>query len=347
MPSVAEWKDLLAKTWTEWNQDQAPRLGAALAYYTVLSLAPLIILLIALAGVMFGEEAARGQLMTQIQGLVGAEGGKAVEEMVQHASRPGSGIVASIIGFAVLIFAASTVANELKMSLNQIWDVDDPLRDASMADTVKGMVKQRSQALVVVLGCGFLLLVSLAITSTLAAAGAFIGNLLPLPEIVLHMLNLLAMMAVITGVFAVMFRFLPDVDIQWRDVLAGAFFTAVLFVLGKYLIGLYLGKASLGSAYGAAGSLVVLLVWVYYSSQIVFFGAEFTQVYAGTYGSDPHGKRNRERAASPQQATPLAETVAGGNAGLPSPAGDKAAGVFGSLIGSALAATKIVRGFRR
>jgi len=340
MPSIAEWKGLLAETWKEWNEDQAPRLGAALAYYTVLSLAPLLILMIALAGLVFGEEAARGQLLGQVQGLVGTEGGKAIEDMVQNASKPGSGIMASIIGFALLIFGASTVANELKMSLNQVWDVDPN----ATGNGVKDMVKQRSKALVVVIGCGFLLLVSLAVSSALAAAGAFMGNILPLPEAVLHLLNALVGILVITGVFAFMFRYLPDVNIEWRDVWLGAAFTSVLFAIGKFAIGLYLGKASIGSAYGAAGSLVIVLVWVYYSSQILFFGAEFTQVYAEHHGSDPQRKKVFTGA---KETAALEESTAHGNTGLSTGADEKAAGVFGSVLGSALAATKIVRGFRR
>lgn len=344
MPTVAQWKDLLAETWKEWNEDQAPRLGAALAYYTVLSLAPLLILMIALIGVVYGEEAAQGQLMLQVRDLVGTEGGRAVEQMVENASKPGSGIMASIIGFALLVFGASTVANELKYSLNMIWDLDAN----AMGSGVKEMVKQRSKALLVVLGCGFLLLVSLAVSSALAAAGAFVGHLLPMPESVLQLLNTLAGIVVITGVFAFMFRYLPDVNIEWRDVWLGAFVTSVLFGIGKFAIGMYLGKASVGSAYGAAGSLVVLLVWVYYSSQILFFGAEFTQVYAERHGSDPHHKRSATpQVAGTPQTAPLAETTAKGNVGLSTAPEEKAAGFFGSVLGSALAATKIVRGFRR
>ena len=266
--------------------------------------------MIALAGLIFGEEAARGQLLGQIQGLVGTEGGKAIEDMVENASKPGSGIMASIVGFALLIFGASTVANELKLSLNQVWDVDPNATGIG----VKDMVKQRSKALVIVIGCGFLLLVSLAVSSALAAAGAFVGSVLPLPEAVLHLLNILVSIAVITGVFAFMFPYLPDVNIEWRDVWPGAAFTSVLFAIGKFAIGLYLGKASIGSAYGAAGSLVILLVWVYYSSQILFFGAEFTQVYAQQHGSDPQQKK--VPVAATKRTAPLAESTAHGNAGL-------------------------------
>jgi membrane protein len=329
-----ELKRLFLRTYQEWSEDQAPRLGAALAYYTVLSLAPLLILLIALAGLILGEEAARGQLFDQIRSMVGTDGGKAIEEMVQNASKPGHGIVASIIGFITLLFGASSVANELKSSLNAIWDRGDD------SGGVKEMVKQRSKALVIVLGCGFLLLVSLVVSSAIAAAGSWATGLLTLPAVVMHTFHLLLAVAVLTGVFAVLFKYLPDVDVQWRDVLLGAAFTAVLFTIGKFLIGLYLGKASFGSTYGAAGSLVIVLVWVYYSSQIFFFGAEFTQVYSGERGSDPH--RTRE-APVPKVAPPLVREYS--RAAVAPPDGGR--GAVGTLVGSALALTKIVRGFRR
>jgi membrane protein len=210
------------------------------------------------------------------------------------------------------------------------------------------MVKQRSSALGVVLGCGFLLLVSLAVSSALAAAGSFVNNLLPLPEVVLQLFSLLMSIVVITGVFAVLFKYLPDVNIEWRDVLLGAAFTSVLFSIGKTLIGLYLGKASFGSTYGAAGSLVIVLVWVYYSAQILFFGAEFTQVYAEQHGSDPLRKRHgQDRPPVTAGAAELGRVTGHGHAGLHSNVEEKAAGMFGSLVGSALAVTKIVRGFRR
>jgi membrane protein len=339
----AELKRLFMQTWTEWNADQAPRLGAALAYYTVLSLAPLLLLLIAAAGLIFGEEAARGQLMAQISDLVGREGGEAIQTMVQNASKPGSGILASIIGFAVLIFGASTVAAELKASLDAVWN-KRPAENAG----IKEIVKERSYALGVVLGCGFLLLVSLAVSSAIAAAGSFVSNMLPFSEAVLSILNLLLSILVITGVFAVLFKYLPDVNVAWGDVLLGAAFTSVLFSIGKFLIGLYLGKASFGSTYGAAGSLVIVLVWVYYSSQILFFGAEFTQVYAKSHGSDPlQTRRHPQRPTTVRRGAELERITAHGNAGLQSDSGERATGVFGSVLGSALAVTRIVRGFRR
>ncbi|MBC7924718.1 MAG: YihY/virulence factor BrkB family protein [Bryobacteraceae bacterium] len=301
MLSFGQTKSLLVHTWQDWNQDQAPRLGAALSFYTMLSIAPLLILLIAIAGLVFGEEAARGQLFGQIRSLVGDEGAGAIQEMVQNASKPGSGVFASLVGFVTLLVGASTVATELQYALNQIWThkpIDDP-------GGITSMVKQKGLALAVVLGAGFLLVTSLAVSSVIAVAGTWFSGFLPLPELALQVLNLLLSIAVITGVFAVLFRYLPDaVRPSWRDVLPGALFTSVLFSIGKTLIGLYLGKASVGSTYGAAGSLVIVLIWVYYSAQILFFGAEFTQVYAREYGTDPLHCRGRSK-AEPQHAEPV------------------------------------------
>ena len=266
--TASQAKDLLVKSWADFNKDQAPRLGAALAYYTVLSLAPLLILLIALAGLVFGKEAAQGQLIGELQGMVGTEGAEAIQQMIAGANKPATGILASIIGFLTLVFGASSVAGELKAALNLIWNLP-----ADSGEGIVGMVKQRSKALGVVLGCGFLLLVSLAVSSVIAAAGKFFTGLLPIPEFVMQGVMFVVAVLVITGVFAVLFKYLPDVDVQWHDVFIGAAFTAFLFTIGKFAIGMYLGKASFGSTYGAAGSLVIVLVWVYYSAQIFFFGA--------------------------------------------------------------------------
>jgi membrane protein len=325
MITVAQAKDILLKSWKEFNDDQAPRLGAALAYYTLLSLAPLLILLIAVAGLVFGKQAAEGQLLNEINNMVGTQGGQAIQEMIKSASKPSSGIIASIIGFLTLIFGASSVAGELKASVNVIWDL--PVKSGGVTD----MIKQRSTALAVVLGCGFLLLVSLVVSSAISAAGKFVAHMLPMPEFALQVLGFVLSLAVITGVFAVLLKYLPDVQVEWRDVLAGAAFTALLFTIGEYLIGMYLGKAGVASTYGAAGSLVVVLIWIYYSSQIFFFGAEFTQVYSKEYGSRP---------LKNQAAPKPVDTVAphgGENAAL--------AGV-GSLLGGALVFSRIASLFR-
>lgn len=312
--SFAGLKYLFTEAWKEFNDDNAPRLGAALAYYTILSLAPLLVIIIAVAGLVFGQEAARGQISAQIQNLMGAQGAEMVETMIQKASNLGSGLVAGLIGLVTLLFGASSVMTELRNALNTVWDVPDK-KDAGVTD----MVKQRSYALLVVLGCGFLMLVSLVVSATIAAVEGYMANLIPLPEVLLQAINLVVSTAVIAVIFAFLFRFLPDIEIPWRDVLFGATFTAVLFVIGKFLIGLYLGKASFGSTYGAAGSLVIVLVWVYYSSQIFFFGAEVTQVYARVHGSDPSHRRQPAPAAQPAGPAPapeMAAHAASGNAGV-------------------------------
>ena len=320
--SFTEIKRLLTKTYQDWNCHQAPRLGAALAYYTTLSLAPLLLLLIALAGLIFGREAATGRLFAQIHEMVGPVGAKAISEIVQNASKPASGILASVIAFATLLFGASSVAMELRNALNIIWN-----RPVNTNAGILDMFKEQGYALAVVLGCGFLLVVSLVVSSGIAAAGAYVNSLLPLPEVALQLLNLGLSIIVLTGVFAVLFKYLPDIKIEWRDVIFGAFATSVLFSLGKWLIGIYLGKASFGSTYGAAGSLVILLVWIYYSAQIFFFGAEFTQVYASSHGSNPI------EAAQPKKAEPTPEIT-------PSEHG-AATSAAGSLLGSALIFNKI------
>lgn len=363
--SFAELKALSLRAWNDFWEDQAPRLGAALAYYTTLSLAPLLMLLIAIAGLVFGREAAQGQLFGEINNMVGPEGAKAIQEIVANASKPSSGIIASIIGLLTLVFGASSVASELRTSLNTIWDQpQDP------NSGIKEMVTERSYALVVILACGFLLLVSLVISSFVAGAGKRLTGFLPLPEVILHLLNIVLSIAVLTGVFAVLFKYLPDVKIAWKDVLLGAVVTAVLFTVGKFIIGMYLGKASFGSTYGAAGSLVIVLVWIYYSSQILFLGAEFTQAYACEHGSDPLcARRERQKAGLPKQATrPLAmpkpreprkptpapadayaRNAAGANTMMnvaPEPAG-KAVGFTGMILGAILAGAKVAKLFRR
>lgn len=293
--SAAAVRHVLSETWTEWNLNNATRLGAALAYYTVLSIAPLLVIVIAIAGLAFGREAAQGHIYWEIRDLVGPDGARAIQAMIEGASKPASGIAATLLGFLMLAFAATSVVAELRSSLNVIWNVP-----AKAEFSLRDLLLERSNALVVVLGCGFLLLVSLIISAGLAAVGEFAAYYLPASESVLQWINFAVSLAVITGIFAVLFKFLPEVSIHWRDVLLGAGVTALLFSGGKFLIGLYLGKASFGSTYGAAGSLLMVLVWVYYSSQIFFFGAEFTQVFARDYGSDPC----RLRGASKHQTSP-------------------------------------------
>lgn len=264
---------------TEWWNDQAPVLGAALSYYTVFSLAPLLVLTIAIAGLAYGEEAARGEIVTTMQGLVGKDGAEAVEAIIENARKPSEGIVATILGFAFLVFGATGVFGQLQNALNMIWKVA-PKPGA----TWKMFLRSRFLSFAMVSGVAFLLLVSLLASAALAALGRFFSETLPGGETVWLVLNFIISLGVITFMFAMIFKVLPDAKVQWKDVGVGAFMTAVLFSIGKFLMGLYLGNSTIGSTYGAAGSLVVLLIWVYYSAQILFLGAELTRVYAIRYG---------------------------------------------------------------
>jgi membrane protein len=271
---------ILKKAGSDWMEDQAPTLGAALAYYTVFSLAPLLIIAIAIVGLVFGQEAAQGQIFEQLRGLLGEASAKAMQDMVQNANaKPATGVVATLIGVVTLLFGASGVFGQLQTSLNAIWDVEPkPGRG------ILGLVRDRILSFGFILVVGFLLLVSLLLTAAVAVVAQWFG-MPPAMETLAQILNFVLSLAVITLLFAMIFKFLPDAKIAWHDVWIGAFITALLFTVGKLALGLYLGKSGVGSSYGAAGSLIVLLLWVYYSSQILFFGAEFTQVYANRFGS--------------------------------------------------------------
>lgn len=271
---------LLRETFTEWNEDKASRLAAALAYYTVFSLAPMLIIAIAIAGAVFGEEAARGEIVTQIQGLVGRDGAQFIETAIEGASKPKAGTIASLISIAVLLFGASGLFAQLQDSLNTIWEVQPkPGRG------VIGILRDRFLSFTMVLGVGFLLLVSLVLSAGLSGLVNFLGSLLPGIGALLQIANFVLSFAVTTLLFGLIYKVLPDVKIAWSDVWSGAIVTSLLFSIGRFALGLYLGNSSFGSTYGAAGSVVIILVWVYYAAQILFFGAEFTQVYARRYGS--------------------------------------------------------------
>mgnify|MGYP002777906972 CR=1 FL=1 len=271
---------LLRETFTEWNEDKASRLAAALAYYTVFSLAPMLIIAIAIAGAVFGEEAARGEIVAQIQGLVGRDGAQFIETAIEGASKPRAGTIASLISIAVLLFGASGLFAQLQDSLNTIWEVQ-PKPGRGLI----GILRDRFLSFTMVLGVGFLLLVSLVLSAGLSGFVNFLGSLLPGIGALLQLANFVLSFAVTTVLFGLIYKVLPDVKIAWSDVWSGAIVTALLFSIGRFALGLYLGNSSFGSTYGAAGSVVIILVWVYYAAQILFFGAEFTQVYARRYGS--------------------------------------------------------------
>ena len=264
-----------------WSEDYAPSMGAALSYYTVFSIAPLLLIVISIAGLVFGREAASGQIFETLGGLVGDEGAKAIQGMVNSASDTGKSTFGAIIGVVTLLLGATTVFGELQTDLDRIWKAPA----AEKKEGLWNMLRTRVLSFGLILAIGFLLLVSLVVSAGLAALGNLWGDLAGGMEALLHVVNFIVSFAVITALFAVMYRFLPRVKVAWPDVWIGAAFTSLLFTIGKFLIGLYIGKSSVASGFGAAGSLVVVLLWVYYSAQIFLFGAEFTAIYAHRYGS--------------------------------------------------------------
>ena len=293
---------LLKLTYQDWKEDKASRLSAALAYYTIFSLAPLLVIVIAITALFWEQSAVQSQVMNQIEGLVGAEGRAFVSDLLTSASNPARGITATVLGIITLFFGALGVFNELHNSLNIIWNVKEE-ETKGFVQVVKKVIIDRFLSFTMILGVGFLLLVSLVVSAGLSAVQETIGNAIPLSEIILQILNLIISIAAITVLFALIYKILPDAEIAWRDVWLGAFVTSVLFSIGKTLIGLYLGNSAIASSFGAAGSLVLLLVWIYYSAQILFFGAEFTQVYANNYGSKivPEGEEQAaESGETPQ-----------------------------------------------
>lgn len=277
---------LVKKTAIEWNDDNCSTLAAAMSYYTIFSLAPVIIIAVAVAGLLFGSKAAQGQIQEQIQGLVGESGAKVIESMVVSANKPSTGIIATVLSVLLLAFAASGVFVQLQQSLNVIWKAKAPPKMSGVVN----LIRTRFLSLAMVLGIGFLLLVSLVLSAGLAAAGSFLNNLVPGWAILWQVVNLVVSFGVVTLLFGMIYKILPDAAVRWSDVWLGAAVTSLLFSLGKFGIGLYLGKGSVASTYGAAGSLAVVLLWVYYSAQILFFGAEFTQVYSKSHGSQGPGK---------------------------------------------------------
>jgi membrane protein len=272
--------NLFRDTFKDWSEDKAARLGAALAYYTIFSVGPLLLIAIAIAGLVFGQQRAQDQIVGTIRTMVGGHGAEVIIQAIQNASKPGASIVASAIGIVTLLFGASGVFGQLKDALNTIWEVKPKPGQGILA-----MARDRFLSFTMVLGTGFLLLVSLVISAALTALGSLLSKNLPGGDLLWQIVNYVLAILVIALVFAMLFKFLPDVQIAWRDVAVGALITSLLFNLGQIALGLYLGSGSVGSAYGAAGSLVIVLVWIYYSAQILFFGAEFTQVYARTYGT--------------------------------------------------------------
>jgi membrane protein len=282
-----------------WWNDNVPRLGASLAYYTLFALSPILLVATAIAGLVFGAEAVRGEIVGQIQGLVGRQGAEAVQSMLENAAKPSASIPATVIGLVTLFLGATGAFLELQTALNAIWRVK-PRPGASVRD----FLVQRLISFGLVVGVGFLLLVSLLVSAALAALNRYLGQLLPALTAIWEAGNVLVSLFVITLLFAMVYKILPDVRLGWRDVWTGALVTAGLFSVGKQVIGLYLGTSSVASSYGAAGSVVVLLIWVYYSAQVVLLGAEFTRFYVERFRGQPPPMKHAEPDPAPPQVSP-------------------------------------------
>ncbi len=278
--AVGRFFSLMGATFRSWNEDKAPRLGAALAFYTVFSLPPLAILLIGMGGLVFERESVQARVVNTIGLLVGSAGAGAIRDVLNTVDAQNQGMLATGIGVFILLIGASGVFGQLKDALNTVWEVE-PRPGRPLVN----LLREQALAMLVVLGTGFLLVVSLCVNAALAALGEYLSRTLPGGAGLWLAVNFVVSMGVIAVLFALMFKFIPDAVVAWRDALVGGAVTSVLFTVGENLIGLYLGRTNIGSAFGAAGSLVILLVWIYYSSMIFFFGAEFTKIYAQRYGS--------------------------------------------------------------
>ena len=275
---------LVREVFDRWSEDDAPRMAAALAYYTILSAAPLLVVSVTLAGLILGKQAAQGQLAWEIHALVGGQAAQSIQALISNARKPSSGLISGALSIVILIVGASSVVVELHAALNNIWSV--PEMDAgNWLGNIMLFLKQRFYSAVVVAGAGCLLLFSLLVSVAITTAARISHSLLPLPDWALHAVTLAGSWIVVTVLFGAIYKLLPDVRLQWADVIVGASVTSLLFTIGKQLLAIYLAHEGFASTYGAAWTLVLLLVWVYYSAQLFFLGAEFTKVYAHHYGS--------------------------------------------------------------
>lgn len=282
------WK-LLKQIFKEYNEDKVPRLAAALAYYTVFSIPPLLVIAIAIVGLFFERSNAQDAILKQISTLIGAQGSDAIGTILMSTEDPEGGLIATIIGVVLLLLGASGVFGQFQDSLNTIWEVQP-----KPGQGIGAMIKKRFFTFSMVLGVGFLLLVSMLITTLLASLGGIISGFLPGSPLLLQIVNFVVGFLLVTILFALIFRYVPDAKIAWKDVWLGAAVTTLLFTIGKEVIGLYLGNSNVGSTFGIFASLIVLLIWVYYSAQIMLIGAEFTHVYTNMYGSKIVPEKNAE-----------------------------------------------------
>jgi len=280
---------LLQKTFQEWQKDKASRIAAALAYYTVFSISPLLVIAIAIAGAFFGQETASEQITDQLTALVGEDGVKPILVALNNISQPKIRGWASLISIAVLMLGASGIFAQLQDALNTVWKVKP-----QPGQGVLIFLRKRLSSFLMVLAIGFLLILSLILSTVVAALSKYRTDFLPGSQILWENLDFLVSLGMLTFLFGLMFKYVPDVKIAWKDVFVGSIITALLFIFGKFILGIYISKGTLGSAYGAAGSLIVFLAWVYYSAQIILFGAEFTQVYSRMYGSKIRARKHSQ-----------------------------------------------------
>jgi len=328
---------LLKETFREFTKDKCPRLAAALAYYSLFSLAPLLIIAISVAGMVFGQQAARGEVVATIGGVMGKTAATGIQDMIQNSSKGHTGAIATVIGIVTLLFGAAGVFGQLQDALNTIWDAPE-----KKGTGVLGMIKDRFLSFAMVLGVGFLLLTSLVLSAGLSAVGKYLSNSLPGGEFVWQILNFLIAFGVITVLFALIFKFLPDRKIEWREVWLGAAVTSFLFSLGKIGIGIWLGRSSIATTYGAAASLALILVWLYYSGIILFLGAEFTEVHARrVVRKEEEGVEEKKTgfvsdAHVPRPAVVYVKSRAGKGSGLLMPVATGAGGILVGLLAGIL-----------
>ena len=280
---------LLKETFKEWQGDKASRIAAALAYYTVFSISPLLVIAIAIAGAFFGQETAQEQITEQLTGLVGKDGIKPILLALDNISQPKIRGLASLISIAVLMLGASGIFAQLQDALNTVWKVKP-----QPGKGILPFLQKRLSSFLMVLAIGFLLILSLILSTVVTMVSKYRTDFLPGSQILWENLDFIVSLGLMTFLFGLMFKYVPDITIAWKDVFVGSVITALLFIFGKFLLGVYISRGSLGSAYGAAGSLIVFLAWVYYSAQIILFGAEFTQVYSRMYGSKRRSNKNAE-----------------------------------------------------
>jgi len=272
---IKGFKSLVSRSFADWNKHNATRMGAALAFYTIVSISPLVIVVLGIASLIFNKNAAEAHLLDEAQKMIGPQAKDSIHTILEHSHKTFTGAFSTIVGVIVLFLGASGVFQELRSGLNNIWE-----SEAKVSSGIWGMLRERVLSFGMVLSLGFVLMVSLVVSAALAAMSKYFSGLLPISPIVLEVVNFIVSFVGIAALFACILKFVPAAPVAWRDVRVGAIATALLFVVGKWALGFYLGKSSPGSAYGAAGSLVVLVSWVYYSAQIFYFGAEFTHVHA-------------------------------------------------------------------